>query len=246
MTLQDTASDLDRLNLRIIACRRCPRLRTWCEQVAREKRRAYADDAYWGRPVPNFGDPQARLLIVGLAPGAHGANRTGRMFTGDRSGEFLYAALHRQGFASQPTATACDDGLVLGDCLITASCHCAPPDNKPTGDELHQCSEWLERTVEVVRPSVYLALGGIAFRSVIDLARSRGWYSGRLPKFAHGAHLELDGGRHLLASYHVSQQNTFTGRLTEQMLDEVLQRTRDLIRAGSADTEALSCEQRVQ
>jgi uracil-DNA glycosylase len=224
-----TLIEFEALNGDIVCCRRCPRLREWCRDVAARKRKAFAEENYWGRPVPNFGDEQARLLVVGLAPAAHGANRTGRMFTGDRSGEWLYRGLHKAGFASQPTATSRDDGLTLHDCAITAACHCAPPDNKPTREELSNCRTWFERTVDLLRPKVLLALGGIGYRAVIDLARERGWHAGKLPRFAHGAHIELAGGRHLLASYHVSQQNTFTGRLTEQMLDDVLRAARELL-----------------
>lgn len=219
----------NQLNRQIVACNRCPRLRRHCRDVAREKRRAYRDEDYWGQPVPNFGDPGARLLIVGLAPAAHGANRTGRMFTGDRSGDWLYRALHRAGFANQPQATDVDDGLVLTDCAITASCHCAPPANKPTRDEIAECSEWFTETVDLLPVHVFLALGGIGWRSVIDYAREVGWYSGPIPKFGHGAALQFQSGTWLLGSYHVSQQNTFTGRLTEEMLDAVFDRARELI-----------------
>jgi uracil-DNA glycosylase len=222
-------SDFEALNRRVVLCRRCPRLRDWCRDVAARKRRAFADEDYWGKPVPNFGDDQAGLLIVGLAPAAHGANRTGRMFTGDRSGEWLYRALYKAGFASQPTALSRDDGLTLHECAITAACHCAPPDNKPTRQELVNCREWFDATVDLLQPRVFLALGNIGFRAVVDLARDRGWYAGKLPPFGHGAHIELAGGRHLLASYHVSQQNTFTGRLTEPMLDDVFHAARQLL-----------------
>jgi uracil-DNA glycosylase len=222
-------SQFELLNRDIVRCRRCPRLREWCRTVAVRKRRAFADEDYWGRPVPNFGDERAGLLIVGLAPAAHGANRTGRMFTGDRSGEWLYRALHKAGFASQPTAVSRDDGLKLTGCAITAACHCAPPDNKPTREELANCREWFEATVDLLQPKVFLALGNIGFRTVVDLARDRGWYEGKFPRFAHGARVELAGERHLLASYHVSQQNTFTGRLTEQMLDDVMTTARNLL-----------------
>ena len=181
------------------------------------------------RPVPNFGDPRARLLIVGLAPAAHGANRTGRVFTGDRSGEFLFKALHRAGFANQPTATHIDDGLELIDCAITATCHCAPPDNKPLPIEVANCVAWFTKTCDVMPAKVFLALGQIAWKSIVAEARRRGWYDGTLPKFAHGARVPLAGGRALLGSYHVSQQNTFTGRLTEPMFDAVLKDARRLI-----------------
>ncbi|MCA9074089.1 MAG: uracil-DNA glycosylase [Planctomycetaceae bacterium] len=222
-------SKWERLNREIIQCERCPRLREHCRQIAEQKRRAYIDCDYWGGPVPNFGDPDGRLLIVGLAPGAHGANRTGRMFTGDRSGDWLYRALHRAGFASQAESVSKVDGLKLKGCSITAACHCAPPDNKPTREEVGHCREWFEKTVDLVEPQVYLALGQLAWRAVIDLARSRDWYTGRIPKFGHGASFELTDGRHLIGSYHPSQQNTFTGRLTEEMLNDVFDRISKLI-----------------
>lgn len=220
------AARWNQLNAHTINCSRCPRLRKHCEKIATEKRRAYADDEYWGRPVPNFGDRRGKLLIVGLAPGAHGANRTGRMFTGDRSGDWLYRALHTAGFANQPTSSDVDDGLKLTGCVITAVCHCAPPDNKPVATEVHNCQEWLTETIKIMRPRVYLALGGLAWKSVIQYAASQNWFSGRRPKFGHGEQFEFVGGRYLIGSYHPSQQNTFTGRLTEPMLDEVLQRAR--------------------
>ena len=219
----------DRLNQSIIACERCPRLREHCRVIAAEKRRAFADWQYWGRPVPNFGDPRARLLIVGLAPAAHGANRTGRMFTGDRSGDWLYRALHKAGFASQPHATRADDGLTLTDCAITAACHCAPPDNKPTKDEIANCSDYFAATARQLPVQVFLALGQIGWRTVIDLARREGWYRGPIPKFGHAARLQLDTGQWLLGSFHPSQQNTFTGKLTEAMLDDVFAIARRLL-----------------
>ena len=214
------------LNERIVACTACPRLRTYCEAIGREKRKAYLEWDYWTRPVPNFGDPQARLLIVGLAPAAHGANRTGRMFTGDRSGDWLYRAMHKAGFASQPTATHADDGLELFDCAIAATCHCAPPDNKPAVDEVAACRGWLTQTIDIVPARVFLALGGIGWASVCSQLRERGWLPGKLPKFGHGAEVSLPGDRWLLGSYHPSQQNTFTGRLTEAMLDDVFAKAR--------------------
>jgi uracil-DNA glycosylase family 4 len=209
------------LNRRIVACKCCERLRDHCQTAATAKRRAYNDWTYWGRPVPNFGDPHARLLIVGLAPAAHGANRTGRMFTGDRSGDWLYRALHRAGFANQPHATHKRDGLVLHDCAITAVAHCAPPQNKPTRDEIESCSEWLATTLDVLPVQVVVALGGIAWREIFRELKRRSWISGTMPQFAHAARVLLSNDRLLLGSYHPSQQNTFTGRLTEPMLDAV-------------------------
>jgi uracil-DNA glycosylase len=217
------------LNRRIVACERCPRLLQFCQRIAVEKRRAYADWDYWARPVPNFGDADAKLLIVGLAPAAHGANRTGRMFTGDRSGEWLYRALHKAGFANQPTAEHRDDGLALTNCAITAVCHCAPPDNKPLPGEIANCREWLMETIDFLEPRVFLALGQIAWRAVLDEARRRAWHAGSLPKFGHGARATLAGDRWLIGSYHPSQQNTFTGKLTEAMFDAVFVEARRLL-----------------
>ena len=211
----------DALNHKIVACERCPRLRAHCLQVAEAKRAAFREQPYWGRPVPNFGDPAARLLIVGLAPAAHGANRTGRMFTGDRSGEWLYRALHKTGFANQPDSAARDDGLRLVDCAITAAAHCAPPGNKPSTDELASCWEWLAQSIDVLPVRVIVALGQIAMRAVVAECRRRGWHEGPMPRFGHGAEVQLSEGRVLIASYHPSQQNTFTGVLTEPMFDRV-------------------------
>ncbi len=217
------------LNRRIVACELCPRLRSYCRQVAAEKRRAFAEAAYWGRPVPNFGADRARLLIVGLAPAANGANRTGRMFTGDRSGEWLYRALHKAGFANQPTASNTGDGLALIDCAITAVCHCAPPDNKPLPQEIANCRRWLIETVDLVQPRVLLALGQVAWRAVLAEARRREWHTEKFPKFAHAAKVPLAGSRWLIGSYHPSQQNTFTGKLTEPMFDAVFATARELL-----------------
>ncbi len=226
-----------RLNRRIVRCARCPRLRAYGAEVARRKRRAYAGQEYWGRPVPNFGDPQARLLVVGLAPAEHGAPRTGRMFTGDRSGQWLYRALYKAGFATQPESLGRDDGLRLRDCAITAVCHCAPPGNKPTRDELLQCRPWLDELIEQLPLRVIVALGQIAWQGVVAQARHRGWLMGRAARFAHGAIVPLAGERWLLGSYHPSQQNTFTGRLTEAMFDGVFEQARHLL-SSTADASA--------
>jgi uracil-DNA glycosylase len=212
----------------VIACRRCPRLVAWREQVAREKRRAFHDWDYWGKPVPAFGDPAARVLIVGLAPGAHGSNRTGRMFTGDSSGEFLYGALYRTGFASQPTAERRDDGLSLRDLLISAVCRCAPPDNKPTPQEMLACRPFLLTELDLLTDlQGIVCLGRIGFDNVLAIFRERGYAIPAL-EFGHGAYYRLgDGLPWLLASYHPSRQNTQTGRLTVAMFDAIWQRVRD-------------------
>jgi uracil-DNA glycosylase family 4 len=222
-------SEWDALNRTIVGCARCGRLSDYCRRVAHEKRAAFRDWEYWGRPVANFGDPQARLLVVGLAPAAHGANRTGRMFTGDRSGEWLYRALYKAGFANQAESRTRSDGLRLDDCAITAAAHCAPPGNKPSGEELANCHEWLARTIDLLPVVVFLALGQIAWRAVVAEARRRAWYAGPMPKFGHGAQTPLTGGRWLLGSYHPSQQNTFTGVLTEAMFDRVFRRAKTLL-----------------
>ena len=215
---------VEELDAAVVECRRCPRLVEWREQVAREKRAAFADQEYWGRPVPGFGDPAARVLVVGLAPAAHGANRTGRMFTGDRSGDWLYRAMWRAGFANQPTSVAADDGLELHDAYVTAPVRCAPPANKPTPLERDNCRPYLERELELLTDvSVVVALGGFGFG---EAARLLGFP--RRPKFGHGVEAVAPDGRVLLGCYHVSQQNTFTGKLTEEMLDAVFERAREL------------------
>jgi uracil-DNA glycosylase family 4 len=226
-----TGSRLATLQQTIITCRKCPRLVAHREAIARIKRRAYRDCTYWGRPVPGFGDPRAELLIIGLAPGAHGANRTGRMFTGDRSGDFLYAELHRAGFASQPSSTHAGDGLTLLNAFITAAARCAPPDNKPLPQEIANCSPYLEEELAILQPRAILALGGIALETYLRLLVRQDHLPSRSSyRFAHGAEFELPGGLpRLFASYHPSQQNTQTGRLTPAMFAEVLQRIRRLL-----------------
>jgi uracil-DNA glycosylase family 4 len=219
---------------RVVACRRCPRLVEHRERVAREKVRRYRAQDYWGRPVPSLGDPEARLLIVGLAPAAHGGNRTGRIFTGDRSGDFLFRALHRAGFANQPTSLHRDDGLRLRDCYITAVVHCAPPDNRPTPEEQDHCRPYLvEEIATLRRVRVVVALGGVALAGFW-----KGWAAAgqALPavrcRFAHGAECPVPGGPTLVASYHPSQQNTQTGRLTPVMLDRIFLRVQELLSRG--------------
>jgi uracil-DNA glycosylase len=224
-----TTSELARLADTIVACRRCPRLVRYREQVARTKKREFASWTYWGRPVPGFGDPRAELLIVGLAPAAHGANRTGRMFTGDSSGRWLFRALHRHGFANQPESVHRDDGLRVRNAYITAVVRCAPPDNRPAPDEMANCAGYLRREFPLLpRVRVIVALGQIAFTQVLALAEGEGMTVPRpRPRFSHGALCLLHGRGgpvELIASYHPSRQNTQTGRLTETMLDEVFRR----------------------
>ncbi len=220
--------DLDSLNEALIACRLCPRLVVWREQVAREKRAAYRDEEYWGRPVPSFGDPQARVLLCGLAPAAHGGNRTGRVFTGDRSGDWLFAALHRAGFANQPTSTHRGDGLKLRDCYITACVHCAPPANRPTVEERDRCLDYLAAELcLLLQVRVLVCLGGFAWDGVMRALRGLGYAPDGKPGFGHGVEV-IAGPYHVLGCFHPSQQNTFTGRLTEAMIDAVLTRAREL------------------
>jgi uracil-DNA glycosylase family 4 len=219
----------------VIACERCPRLRAWCREVARVKVKRFAGERYWGRPVPGFGDLAARLFIVGLAPAAHGGNRTGRIFTGDRSGDFLYAALHRAGFASQPTSVSRDDGLQLRDCYVAATARCAPPGNRPLPEEIANCREYLRREwalLSAVR--AVLALGRLAMDGFLAVLREQG----RVPRrkgfaFGHGVTHDLGGGVTLFCSYHPSQQNTFTGKLTVEDLDRVLAEVRAHLKSSA-------------
>jgi uracil-DNA glycosylase len=212
----------------IISCERCPRLRTYCAEVARTKKRAYRDEVYWGRPVPGFGDPNARMLLVALAPAAHGANRTGRVFTGDGpmgSGDFLMAALHRAGFANIPTAHRADDGLTLTDAFIAAAVRCAPPDNKPAPDEIANCLAHLEAEANALRRvRVVVALGRIGFDAYLQLLRRRGVIVRPKPLFGHALAHELPNGQTLIGCYHPSRQNTNTGKLNAQMMDDIFAR----------------------
>lgn len=224
-----TARSMDALQARITQCHLCPRLVEWREQVAVEKRASFRDDEYWGRPVPSFGDPNARVLVVGLAPAAHGANRTGRMFTGDRSGDWLYGALHRAGFANQPRATAVDDGLELQDVFVSAAVRCAPPANKPTVKERDACRPWLDEELSLLAQlRVVVVLGSFSYIQTLKVLGDRGLDVPRpRPRFGHGVEVDL-GALTLIASYHPSQQNTFTGKLTEPMFDGIWQRARAL------------------
>ncbi|OZM73560.1 uracil-DNA glycosylase [Amycolatopsis antarctica] len=218
---------LPELDAELTGCRACPRLVAWREEVAATKRAAFAGETYWGRPVPGFGPPDAALAVVGLAPAAHGANRTGRMFTGDRSGDVLYQAMYEVGLASQPHATHTGDGLTLYGTRITSPVHCAPPANKPTTAERDNCRPWLARELELLRPTLraVMVLGGFGWQALLPVLADAGWRIPRpRPRFGHGAHVRLDGPvqLNLFGCYHVSQQNTFTGRLTPEMLREVL------------------------
>jgi uracil-DNA glycosylase family 4 len=222
---------MELLQQEIVACQRCPRLTAHCAEVARIKRRAYLDWEYWGKPVPSFGPTDARVLILGLAPGAHGANRTGRIFTGDRSGDFLYKALYATGFASQPESRSRDDGLFLRDAYITAAVHCAPPDNKPTTGEIAACRGYLERELDLLsNVRAVVALGKLAFDVYLSILRDRGLIRSRsVFRFVHnGEHRTGPGQPVLVSSYHPSQQNTSTGRLTEKMLLDVFMRARSI------------------
>jgi uracil-DNA glycosylase family 4 len=222
-------ADLALLNEEISSCRRCPRLVEWREAVAEEKRAAFVDDEYWGRPVPGFGDPDAAVVVVGLAPAAHGANRTGRMFTGDRSGEWLFRALWRAGFANQPEAISKDDELALTGVWVTAPVHCAPPANKPSVAERDACAPWLDAELDLLGPDVLVALGDFAYRSIWRYLKDRrSALPTPRPKFAHGLEVHIADGPTVVTSFHPSQQNTFTGRLTEPMLDAVVDRAREI------------------
>jgi uracil-DNA glycosylase len=214
---------LEGLEERITRCRECPRLVEWRERVAREKRAAFRDEDYWGRPVPGFGDPDARVYVLGLAPAAHGGNRTGRVFTGDRSGDWLFASLHRTGFANQPTSVSADDGLRLDGAFIAAAVRCAPPANKPLPEERDNCLPYAAEELRLIRPAVIVCLGAFAWDAACRLHGVR-----PRPRFGHGAEHPIPGGPVMLGSYHVSQQNTFTGKLTEPMLDAVFARAREL------------------
>jgi uracil-DNA glycosylase family 4 len=218
-------SRLRELSAEVIRCRKCTRLVEWREQVARLKRKAYIDQEYWGKPVPGFGDPKARVIAVGLAPGAHGSNRTGRNFTGDASGAFLYPALHRAGFANQPWAESRTDDLILHDLYLTASGRCAPPANKPTPEELDNCQPFLERELEILKPKVIICLGRIAFERILRIysIRNSAW------KFGHGSLYRMDNGVWILCSYHPSQQNTATGKLTVEMFDAIWTKVKSLL-----------------
>lgn len=226
------AGSLDELDAALVECRACPRLVAWREAVAAEPRAAFRGQTYWARPVPGFGDPHAPITVVGLAPAAHGANRTGRMFTGDRSGDFLVAAMHRAGLANQPVSVSRDDGLVLTGIRMTAPVRCAPPANVPTPEERRTCAPWLGRELELVRPRVLVVLGGFGWQAVLTTLSEQGWAVPRpRPAFGHGAELTLtrdDASLVLVGCFHVSQQNTFTGRLTPAMLDAVLERAKEL------------------
>jgi uracil-DNA glycosylase family 4 len=224
------------LNNEVTSCRRCPRLVAWRERVAREKKRAYMDVEYWGKPVPGFGDPSARVFILGLAPGAHGSNRTGRVFTGDSSGNFMYPVLHRTGFASQPKGTHRGDGMVLTDAYITAAARCAPPQNKPTPKELSNCAPFLDRELALLKNvSVVVALGRIGFEAYLNHLKRTGVIERKKAyTFGHGVEYEMPDGKILVGSYHPSNQNTNTRKLTEAMFTKLFERVAKLAKAAAA------------
>lgn len=228
-------TDLQRLQSEVIRCTKCPRLVRWRTKIAREKVKRFKEWEYWGKPVPGFGDPAARLVLVGLAPAAHGANRTGRMFTGDRSGDWLYRALYKAGFANQPDSFSSEDGLQLSDCYITAACRCAPPLNKLLPSEVQHCRPFLLREFQLLKNmTVVIGLGRIGFEAAAHSLKELGKNSlVKKPKFFHGAEYALDAGMTLLASFHPSQQNTFTGKLTEPMFDSVFRRARTIVKRHS-------------
>ncbi|HWF40032.1 MAG TPA: uracil-DNA glycosylase [Candidatus Acidoferrales bacterium] len=238
--MDEKGRKLERLNEEIVRCRKCPRLVVYREEVARDKRLAFREWDYWGKPVPGFGDPSAKLLILGLAPAVHGANRTGRMFTGDRSGDFLYKALYNTGFANQPTSVRMGDGLKLRNAYISAGARCAPPANNPLPSELENCRPYFERELEILRPKAILALGSIAMRVYLSILKREG----KIQTFArysfvHGASYSFEGhSPKLFASYHPSQQNTFTGKLTETMLADVLLGIRDFLSGRTVEPRA--------
>lgn len=242
--MASSLATLDALNARIVACERCPRLREYCAEVARVRRRAYADWEYWGRPVPSFGDPKARVLALGLAPGAHGSNRTGRPFTGDGSGEFLFPVLHQAGFASQAKALSREDGMKLTGLWISAVVRCAPPGNKPTPGEQRNCAPWLDEEMSLLRElRVAVCLGKIAFDGLVAWARRSGQLTSRAQfAFRHGAEYTLPGGLFVIASYHPSLQNTNTGRLTRPMFLAVFERARHLADLPAQKTCGKLCE----
>jgi uracil-DNA glycosylase family 4 len=217
--------NLDELNFELLSCRRCTRLVEWRERVAREKRRAYRDWDYWGKPVPGFGDSRARVFVVGLAPGAHGSNRTGRQFTGDASGDFLYPALYRAGFASQPNSISREDGLILNNLYTAPICRCVPPDNKPTPLEMENCQQYLKDELKIIQPRVIVALGRIAFDGILRIITLKD----QSVSFAHDAFYQLPSGSWLVSSYHPSRQNTQTGRLSVVMFDQIWKTVRELL-----------------
>jgi uracil-DNA glycosylase len=226
----DHSALLDALNAEIVACRKCPRLVEYRERVAKEKRRAFREQTYWGQPVPGFGDPRAKLLILGLAPAAHGGNRTGRVFTGDRSGDFLFAALYQAGFANQPTSVHRDDGLQLKNAYVAATARCAPPENKPLPSEIANCRPYLLRELAILQPNAVLALGKIAWDAYLSVLKLEGSITSRAAfSFAHGAEANLANGIRLFGVYHPSQQNTQTGRVTPTMYAKVLRRIRSFL-----------------